>query len=183
VENRDQRRVDELQRLGLPDELRQDDAPQGLQKAPQPEQPAVQRGGGPESDQAREQGGKESPGVAQERAAGLDAPKLLEEREGEELRVREALEGLVAAPFGVEPVVGIVEEAEEDGERLFRWGGFWSILRVGHPVLLWSGKRSGGLFLHHQTSQQTSSREEEGTSSSMCVYHVSCPPGKLWQRR
>jgi hypothetical protein len=85
-------------RRGVP---RQDGAPQGLQEAPQPQQSAVQRGG-PKPDQAREQASEEFFGVAQEGAARLDAPKLLEEREGEDLRIREALEGLVARrPLGL----------------------------------------------------------------------------------
>ncbi len=43
----------------------------------------------------REEAGEKALGVAQERAFALDAPKLLEEREREDLGVREPLERLV----------------------------------------------------------------------------------------
>jgi len=64
---------------------------------------------------------REEPGhVEQEGALGLHAPEPLEDREGQELRVGEPLEGGVSPPVvGVEPVVGVVDEAEEDGYRLF----------------------------------------------------------------
>jgi len=45
----------------------------------------------------------------------LDAPQLLQEREGDDLGVRESLEGLVAVPLRVEEAVGVVYEAEQDG--------------------------------------------------------------------
>jgi len=59
--------------------------------------------------------------VPQERTFALHAPQLLEERQGDDLRVREALEGFVASSTGVEMSVGgVVDEAEEDGKGLFR---------------------------------------------------------------
>ena len=83
--------------------------------------PAVQRGR-MKTHYAREQVREESLGVAQEGALALHAPKLLQESEGYDLRIREPLEGLVAPPFRVEQRVGIVDEAEEDGQSLFRLG-------------------------------------------------------------
>lgn len=80
---------------------------------------------------------KEPAHVAQEGAAGLYAPKLLEDREGQDLRVREPLEGGISPTVvGVEPVVSVVDEAEEDGYRLFRSSEFWSKVNLSHPVLL-----------------------------------------------
>jgi hypothetical protein len=63
---------------------------------------------------------EEAGGVSEEGALGLHASKLLEEREGKDLRIGELLERRVAPPFGVEPLVGVVDEAEENGESLFQ---------------------------------------------------------------
>ncbi len=72
---------------------------------------------------------REEPGdLAQEGALGLDTSKLLEEREGYDLRIREFLEGLVVATFGVEVVVGVVYSAKQNGHGLFQEGQLWGKL-------------------------------------------------------
>jgi hypothetical protein len=69
---------------------------------------------------SRKQVREEPLGIAQKRALALGAPQLLEERERDDLRVREALYGFVASSaVGVEIGVGVVDEAEEDGQGLF----------------------------------------------------------------
>ena len=70
-------------------------------------------------------------GLAQEGALALHPTKLLQERQGDDLRVRELLEGLVASSTGVEQQVSVVHEAEEDGQGLF-----WSRRGVGYG---WAG--------------------------------------------
>ncbi len=94
-----------------------------------------------------EEVGEEPLGVAQERAAGLDAPELLQQGEGQNLRVRELLEGLVAAPSRVEQALGVVDEAEQHGQRLFQGAEPRGILRSGHAELLWSGSTRMAPFL------------------------------------
>ncbi len=103
--------------------------------------------------------GEEPLGVSQERALTLHASELLEKGEREHLRVREPLEGLVTPPARVElSVVGVVYEAEEYDHGLFRRGEAWSMVVLGHPLLLWSGNSIRmALFLTHQSAQQTSS--------------------------
>src|SRR5215210_8200212 len=60
--------------------------------------------------------GEETLVVAQERAFALHAPKLLQEGEGDDLGVREALYGLVASSAArVEEAVAVVYEAEKHG--------------------------------------------------------------------
>ena len=49
-----------------------------------------------------EQVREESLGVTEQRALALDAPELLEERQAQDLAVREPLYGLVAVGLGVE---------------------------------------------------------------------------------
>src|SRR4051794_12172161 len=116
-----------------------------------------------EADRPGNQVRKEPAHVPQEGALGLYAPKLLEDREGQDLRVREPLEGGVSPPVGVEPIVSVVDEAEEDGYRLFRSSEFLGKVSLSHPVLLWSGMGRVAPFLHHQTTQQTSSSAAEHT--------------------
>ena len=91
-----------------------------------------------EADDAREEVREEPGGVAQEGVLALDAARLLEEREGQDLRVREALEALVASrAVWVEEAVGVVHEAEEYGdEGPFRCVGPSGKVLVGHPGLL-----------------------------------------------
>jgi len=88
----------------------------------------------------REQVREEPLGVAQEGTLGLHAPKLLQEGKGYDLRVREPLERFVAPPFWVEESVGVVDEAEEEGEGLFRSGEPLGMVCVGHPLLLREGR-------------------------------------------
>lgn len=76
-------------------------------------------------------------GLAQERALALHAAQPLQEGEGQHLRVREALGGLVAPRAArVDGTVGVVYEAEKDGRSLFREGEAWGKVVSGHPVLL-----------------------------------------------
>src|SRR4051794_4218082 len=79
---------------------------------------------------------EEADGVAQEGAFTLHTPKLLDQSEGENLRVREALERLVAPGAGIEVRVSVVDKAEEHDDRLFHGGEAWGILGLGHPLLL-----------------------------------------------
>ena len=75
----------------------------------------------------REQVREEPLGISQEGAFALHAPQLLEQGEGDDLRVRKPLYGLVAvSAAGVEMDVSVVDEAEEDGEGLFCPSEAWS---------------------------------------------------------
>ena len=72
--------------------------------APELAYATMERGGvktGGSGEQVREKAGD----LAQEGTLGFNTSKLLEEREGYDLRVRELLEGLVVTSFGTEPVV------------------------------------------------------------------------------
>jgi hypothetical protein len=89
-----------------------------------------------------EQVGEEPLGIAQERAFALHAPKLLQEGEGDDLRIRKALYGLVASSAaGVEVTVGIIYEAEKHGQSLFQVGERVGMLGSGHPRFLSSRVR------------------------------------------
>ena len=81
----------------------------------------------------REQVREEPLRVAQERALALHAAKLLEEGEGQDLRVRELLERPVPVPLRVEESVGVVHEAEQHGRGPFQAGRRWGSVWVGHP--------------------------------------------------
>jgi hypothetical protein len=107
-------------------------------------------------DLLREEVAEKAGGLAQEGAAGLHAPKLLEDGEGDDFGVRELLEGSVEVAPRVEDSVGVVDLAKQDGDRFFQEFGFWSMLRLGHPVLLWSGLRVA-LLLSQPTTQHSSS--------------------------
>jgi len=87
-----------------------------------------------------EQVGEEPLGVAQERAVAFYAPQLLEEGEGDDFRVREALYGFVAAGTGVEMGVSVVDEAKQHREGLFRLGEAWGMVELGHLFLLGEGR-------------------------------------------
>jgi hypothetical protein len=76
---------------------------------------------------------EKSLGVARKGALGFYAPQLLQEGEGDDLR--EPLEPLVALPIRVGQRVGIVDEAEEDSEGLFRSGEPLGI--VGVSAAFW----------------------------------------------
>ncbi len=94
VQNRQQSRVDE-QRVRVSDHLGEDVAAQGLQKAPELPQAPMKRGR-VHPHHPGEQVREEPLRVSQERAFALHAPQLLEEGQGDDLRVRESLEGFVA---------------------------------------------------------------------------------------
>ena len=95
-----------------------------------------------ETHHPREQVSKEPLGVAQERAFAFHTPQLLEEGEGDDLRVRESLYCLVASSaVGIEQGIGVVYEAEEHGQSLFQVGERVGMLGVGHPRFLSSGVR------------------------------------------
>ncbi|MDP9425496.1 MAG: hypothetical protein M3P37_05520 [Actinomycetota bacterium] len=103
-------------------------------------------GGGGEADHAGEQVREEPLGVAQQRTLALDAAKLLQERQGQDLGVREPLERRVSLPSRVEDAVGVVYEAEERDRGVFRSGEAWGKVGSGHFLLLVEGSRMA-LFL------------------------------------
>jgi hypothetical protein len=105
-------------------------------------------------------------GVSQERALGLDAAQLLEERQGQNFGVREPLYGLVASAPRVEESVSIIGEAEKHGHGLFRLGEAWGRVRTGHLLLLVVGSRMWP-SLYRQSTQQTSRLPEWLKSSSI----------------
>jgi len=118
-----------------PTRLGKDLPAQGLQEAPELPHAAVQRGR-VEAHHAREQVREEPLRIPQERAFALHAPKLLEQGEGDDLRVREALYGLVASSTGVERRVSVVDETEEHGQGFFQSGERVGMLWSGHPRFL-----------------------------------------------
>ncbi len=85
--------------------------------------------------------------VAQERAFAFHASELLEQGERDDLRFREPLEGFVASSAGVEMGVSVVDEAEEDGEGLFRPGEAWGMVELGYLSLLPRGDYDGPLSI------------------------------------
>ena len=89
---------------------------------------------------------KETLGVAQEGAFAFYASKLLEERKGKDLRVREPFERLIAVRARVEQRVGIIHEAEQGCDRLFQGGEGGSMLSVGYPRFLSSGVRMASVL-------------------------------------
>src|ERR671912_287522 len=115
--------------------------------------PPMQRGGmqpGDPGEQVRE----EPLGIAQEGPLALYAPKLLEKRQRQDLGVREPLERLVTLPPRVEQRVSVVDEAEQDRDRLFQGGEGGGMLRMGHPRFLSSGIRMAPFY--SQTTQHSS---------------------------
>jgi len=78
--------------------------------------------------------------ISSERALALHVSKLLEEREGDDLRVRKPLERFVASSTGAEQRVSVVDEAKEDGKGFFRAGEVWGMVRLGHLLLLCEGR-------------------------------------------
>src|SRR5215212_6729094 len=103
-------------------------------------------------------------GVAQKGALGLHAPQLLQEGQGDDLRVREPLEPLVAPPIGVEPRVGIVDEAEENGKGLFRLGEPLGMVGAGHPLLLREGRLRWPPFYSESAQHASSSGRSRSPS-------------------
>ena len=122
-------------------QLGEDLPPQRFQEAPELLHAPVERGR-VQPHHSRRQVREEPLGIPQERAFGLDATKLLQESEGDHLRVRKALYGLVASSaMGVEEAVGVIYEAEKHGQSLFQVGLRVGMLSVGHPRFLWSRVR------------------------------------------
>jgi hypothetical protein len=71
----------------------------------------------------------------------LYAPQLLEEGEGDNFGIREALYGFVASSaVGVEMDVSVVHEAEEYREGLFCLGEAWGMVGLDQLLLLHEGK-------------------------------------------
>jgi hypothetical protein len=108
------------------------------------------------TENAGEQVAKKASSFAQGRAFGLDAPQLLEECKGYDLRIRKLFEGCVLSPFRVETSIGVVYETEQDSDRLFQEGELWGMLGEGHLLLLCSGSQMA-FVLSHQTTQHSSS--------------------------
>jgi hypothetical protein len=94
VQDLKQRRVHD-QGPRLTHEFCQNHTPQRLQEAPKPPQAAVE-GRGVKTYDPGEQVREETLGVPEERALALHAAQLLEERQGQDLGVRESLYGFVA---------------------------------------------------------------------------------------
>jgi len=102
--------------------------------------------GGIEADNLGEEVAEKAGDLAQEGALALHAPKLLEDGEGDYLGVRELLEGSVEISPRVEDSVGIIDLAEQGGDRFIQEYGFWGMLCLGHAMLLWSGLRMALFF-------------------------------------
>src|SRR5215210_125032 len=129
------------QGLRIAHQFGEDLAAQGLQIAPELPQAPVE-GGRVQPRYPREQMGEEPLGISQERAFALHTPQLLQEGEGDDLGVREALYGLVASSAaGVEEAVGVVYEAEKHCHSLFQVGERVGMLGSGHPRFLSSRVR------------------------------------------
>ncbi len=109
-------------------------------------------------------------GTAQRRTAGRpsekrtlalrdapELPELLEERQGQDLGVREPLYGLVAVGLLVEMSIGVVDETEEDGEGVFRSSESFASLWWRRAICrsLWWGV--GWPSLYPQSTQHASS--------------------------
>jgi hypothetical protein len=97
-------------------------------------------GGRMQPHHSREQMREEPLGIPQERALRLHAPQL-QECQGDDLRVGEALYGFVASSaVGVEMSVSVVYETEEDAQSLFRVDGAWGMVGLGYLLLLVVGR-------------------------------------------
>jgi hypothetical protein len=89
----------------------------------------------------RKQVREEPLGIAQEGALRLHTSQLLKECQDDDLGVREPLERFVASrAVGIEQHVGVVDEAEEDGQSLFRLGEASGMVGLGHLLLLREGR-------------------------------------------
>jgi hypothetical protein len=134
-----QRRVHD-QGLRLAHEFRNHHTPQRFQEAPKPAHPPVE-GGRVKTHNPGEQVREEPLGIPEERALALNAAQLLEERQGQDLGVREPLYGLLALGLRVERGVGVVGEAEKHGHGVFRSGEPFGMVKAGHLSLLVVGSR------------------------------------------
>ena len=159
VQDGKQARVDH-QGFGISHQVWHYGSPQGLEEAPELPHAAVERGRSQLADTG-EKVREEPLSVAQEGALALHAPQLLEQREGDDLRVREPLYGLVAVAFGVEEAVGVVHLAEQHDERLFRSREPSGKVFSGHLLLPRTGLQMT-LFLSQPTTQHSSSTLRRG---------------------
>jgi hypothetical protein len=148
MQNLKQRRVND-QGLRIAYEFGQEGAPQGLEVAPRLAYLPME-GGRVKTHHSGEQIREEPGSLAQERALALDAPQLLKEGEGYDLRIRELLEGLVVAAFGVEVIVSVIYSAKKHGQSLFQKGQLWGKLGEGHLKLLWTGRSRMALVLPYK---------------------------------
>lgn len=121
-----------------------------------------------------EQVGEKPLGVAQEGALALHPTELLEQRERDNLGVPEPLYGLVASSAGVERRVGIVDEAEQDSQGLFRSGKPLGMVGAGHPSLLREGRLRWPPF-YSQSTQHTSSAGPK-QALPFAPLHIHAPP-------
>src|SRR5215217_6801020 len=112
VQDRQKGRVDE-QGLWFANEVAQYSAPHGLQETAQLSDPAVQGGRG-EAYHPRKEVREEPRSVAQEGPLAFQTPELLEQGEGYDLRIRKLLEALVALSVGVDVLVDVVHQAEQN---------------------------------------------------------------------
>src|SRR3712207_8974744 len=146
VQDRKQSRVDE-QRLWVSDHLGEDFAAHRLQEAPHLPHPPMQRGR-VQPHHPGEQVRKEPLCVPQEGAFALHSPQLLEKCQSDDLRVRKPLYGFVASSATrVEQRVSVVDEAEEDGQSLFRPSEASGMVGLGHLLLLREGRLLMAPFL------------------------------------
>jgi len=116
-------------------QLGEDLPPQKFQITPEfPHAPI--EGGRMQPRYSRKQVREESLGIPQKRAFTLHTPKLLEEGQSDDLRIREPLYGLVAPRFWVEVGICVIYEAEERAQSLFQVGKRGGMLGPGHPRFL-----------------------------------------------
>jgi hypothetical protein len=71
-----------------------------------------------------------------EEGARPTTPELLKEGKGYDLRVRKLLQTLVAPTVGVNVLVDVIHQAEQDGERLLKESGPSGILGSVYLMLL-----------------------------------------------
>ena len=94
-----------------------------------------------ETHDAGKQMREEPLAVPEEGTLALHAAKLLQKRLGQDLRIRELLEGLLARSPRVEKPVGLIGEAEKHDHGVFRSGEAWGRVSEGHLLLLVEGSR------------------------------------------
>jgi hypothetical protein len=98
------------------------------------------KGGRVKTENAREEMGEQASGFSQRKEVRIPLLEAAgEEGEGEDLGVGESLGGGIVLAFGVEVGVGVVDFAKQSDDRLFQEEEEWSMLCLGHLVLLWSG--------------------------------------------
>src|SRR5215213_5402430 len=147
------------ERLGISGQLLQELAPQGFEEAPELPHAPMERRGSVSPDSGEEV--REEPlAVAQKRPLGLHAAELLQKRQGQDLGVREPLQGFVEAAPGVEEPVGVIGETKKRDHGVFRseeaWGSLGRAIRG-------SFRRGFGWPPVYLQSMQHSSRESMST--------------------